>query len=151
MIVFFVFFFFNDTATTEIYTLSLHDALPILIWLTISEMGNLACTISMMLSLVRTESAGATGGAGAGAGATGAGAGVWATAGGAGLGRFIHHHPPAAEAANTTPMPATPNRRAFGKPRRTAESGTGAVGGGGIVLVKVEEGGSERREVPESH
>src|SRR2546430_10963909 len=25
----FVFFFFNDTATTEIYTLSLHDALPI--------------------------------------------------------------------------------------------------------------------------
>src|SRR5258708_5500338 len=24
-----VFFFFNDTATTEIYTLSLHDALPI--------------------------------------------------------------------------------------------------------------------------
>ena len=23
------FFFFNDTATTEIYTLSLHDALPI--------------------------------------------------------------------------------------------------------------------------
>src|SRR5438477_8480513 len=27
----FFFFFFNDTATTEIYTLSLHDALPILI------------------------------------------------------------------------------------------------------------------------
>src|SRR2546422_4177195 len=26
----FSFFFFNDTATTEIYTLSLHDALPIL-------------------------------------------------------------------------------------------------------------------------
>src|SRR5258708_21610547 len=26
---FFCFFFFNDTATTEIYTLSLHDALPI--------------------------------------------------------------------------------------------------------------------------
>src|SRR2546430_13419532 len=26
-----VFFFFNDTATTEIYTLSLHDALPILL------------------------------------------------------------------------------------------------------------------------
>src|SRR5437899_9787279 len=26
----FHFFFFNDTATTEIYTLSLHDALPIL-------------------------------------------------------------------------------------------------------------------------
>src|SRR3712207_7801399 len=27
--VFHIFFFFNDTATTEIYTLSLHDALPI--------------------------------------------------------------------------------------------------------------------------
>src|SRR5256885_116323 len=26
-------FFFNDTATTEIYTLSLHDALPILSWM----------------------------------------------------------------------------------------------------------------------
>src|SRR2546430_8128185 len=26
------FFFFNDTATTEIYTLSLHDALPISMW-----------------------------------------------------------------------------------------------------------------------
>src|SRR2546426_10207262 len=31
-------FFFNDTATTEIYTLSLHDALPILI---VSEDGYL--------------------------------------------------------------------------------------------------------------
>src|SRR5438034_2459097 len=29
MFVLFLFFFFNDTATTEIYTLSLHDALPI--------------------------------------------------------------------------------------------------------------------------
>src|SRR3712207_9252428 len=29
----FFFFFFNDTATTEIYTLSLHDALPIsVVW-----------------------------------------------------------------------------------------------------------------------
>src|SRR2546426_5885407 len=28
----FFFFFFNDTATTEIYTLSLHDALPISNW-----------------------------------------------------------------------------------------------------------------------
>src|SRR2546422_6198051 len=27
------FFFFNDTATTEIYTLSLHDALPISSWI----------------------------------------------------------------------------------------------------------------------
>src|SRR5215203_6793562 len=29
MFLIFFFFFFNDTATTEIYTLSLHDALPI--------------------------------------------------------------------------------------------------------------------------
>src|SRR5256885_6374872 len=29
MLCIFFFFFFNDTATTEIYTLSLHDALPI--------------------------------------------------------------------------------------------------------------------------
>src|SRR2546423_6176344 len=28
-LLFSIFFFFNDTATTEIYTLSLHDALPI--------------------------------------------------------------------------------------------------------------------------
>src|SRR5438270_13357067 len=30
LLLLFSFFFFNDTATTEIYTLSLHDALPIL-------------------------------------------------------------------------------------------------------------------------
>src|SRR6266496_6418288 len=29
MEIYILFFFFNDTATTEIYTLSLHDALPI--------------------------------------------------------------------------------------------------------------------------
>src|SRR2546430_4064681 len=29
LLLFLFFFFFNDTATTEIYTLSLHDALPI--------------------------------------------------------------------------------------------------------------------------
>src|SRR5438034_5666455 len=29
LLLIFIFFFFNDTATTEIYTLSLHDALPI--------------------------------------------------------------------------------------------------------------------------
>src|SRR5256885_15852522 len=31
----FFFFFFNDTATTEIYTLSLHDALPIFLIISI--------------------------------------------------------------------------------------------------------------------
>src|SRR2546429_6931884 len=38
MLYIYFFFFFNDTATTEIYTLSLHDALPISsqrgLWLT---------------------------------------------------------------------------------------------------------------------
>src|SRR5256886_16214456 len=41
----FFFFFFNDTATTEIYTLSLHDALPIYeIWVTSSSREVLAIT-----------------------------------------------------------------------------------------------------------
>ena len=31
VVVYYLVFFFNDTATTEIYTLSLHDALPILL------------------------------------------------------------------------------------------------------------------------
>src|SRR3712207_8643361 len=34
-----IFFFFNDTATTEIYTLSLHDALPICFRVTYSVTG----------------------------------------------------------------------------------------------------------------
>src|SRR3989441_12647200 len=33
----FLFFFFNDTATTEIYTLSLHDALPIYVNFSVPE------------------------------------------------------------------------------------------------------------------
>src|SRR5207249_5969188 len=32
LLCFFFFFFFNDPSTTEIYTLSLHDALPISTW-----------------------------------------------------------------------------------------------------------------------
>src|SRR5437899_12327420 len=35
----FLFFFFNDPATTEIYTLSLHDALPIYTCVTCPEYG----------------------------------------------------------------------------------------------------------------
>src|SRR2546427_5897814 len=35
-----LFFFFNDTATTEIYTLSLHDALPICIGVELSSFGS---------------------------------------------------------------------------------------------------------------
>src|SRR6185295_19411746 len=38
------FFFFNDTATTEIYTLSLHDALPIRRGGTSSDGDTSACT-----------------------------------------------------------------------------------------------------------
>src|SRR5579859_4648546 len=34
-----IFFFFNDTATTEIYTLSLHDALPVGILAPASPLG----------------------------------------------------------------------------------------------------------------
>src|ERR1022692_5333122 len=40
-IVVFFFFFFNDTATTEIYTLSLHDALPIYLCLTFKVVDHL--------------------------------------------------------------------------------------------------------------
>src|SRR2546422_6103551 len=36
---YFFFFFFNDTATTEIYTLSLHDALPISSWKKLISIG----------------------------------------------------------------------------------------------------------------
>ena len=39
-------FFFNDTATTEIYTLSLHDALPILL-------GTGACSSYDVISILR--------------------------------------------------------------------------------------------------
>src|SRR5436309_8854920 len=38
---FFFFFFFNDTATTEIYTLSLHDALPIYVVVGVVRVGRL--------------------------------------------------------------------------------------------------------------
>src|SRR3712207_7790366 len=41
----FVFFFFNDTATTEIYTLSLHDALPISASATSRPSTTWCCTI----------------------------------------------------------------------------------------------------------
>src|SRR3989454_3671934 len=39
----FFFFFFNDTATTEIYTLSLHDALPICAGLGVVELTVALC------------------------------------------------------------------------------------------------------------
>src|SRR5450830_1613669 len=42
-----IFFFFNDTATTEIYTLSLHDALPICL---ILHLGNLFLIVQLHFS-----------------------------------------------------------------------------------------------------
>src|SRR2546425_13001964 len=41
LLFFFFFFFFNDTATTEIYTLSLHDALPICVRAEIDDVGGM--------------------------------------------------------------------------------------------------------------
>src|SRR3712207_1129617 len=46
------FFFFNDTATTEIYTLSLHDALPILLGVPVS----LGCVHDVLQSATRQAS-----------------------------------------------------------------------------------------------
>src|SRR2546429_9357083 len=45
------FFFFNDTATTEIYTLSLHDALPIFLGPELGDMG----PIELLKRLVESE------------------------------------------------------------------------------------------------
>src|SRR5215510_7609921 len=51
----FRFFFFNDTATTEIYTLSLHDALPIALALIAADASRpITCSIC---SLIRSGSA----------------------------------------------------------------------------------------------
>src|SRR5229473_8067252 len=46
---FFFFFFFNDTATTEIYTLSLHDALP--------NCGQSSCSVMQLTTLNGPSSA----------------------------------------------------------------------------------------------
>src|SRR5256885_8330013 len=42
----YLFFFFNDTATTEIYTLSLHDALPICSLRRPGPPGDVACGVA---------------------------------------------------------------------------------------------------------
>src|SRR5258708_36444003 len=49
----YAFFFFNDTATTEIYTLSLHDALPISFMLMIFLMKKLPSTCATMAPPIR--------------------------------------------------------------------------------------------------
>src|SRR2546426_2254613 len=45
----FFFFFFNDTATTEIYTLSLHDALPICILVALKPELDFDCVLGCEL------------------------------------------------------------------------------------------------------
>src|SRR2546422_7745261 len=52
--VFFFFFFFNDTATTEIYTLSLHDALPICLVFMMATIALLAAVIFVLWQAVYT-------------------------------------------------------------------------------------------------
>src|SRR5438270_8546535 len=52
---FFFFFFFNDPATTEIYTLSLHDALPISILFAISTCHLLNDMMQSLHHVVRSE------------------------------------------------------------------------------------------------
>src|SRR6266478_9534942 len=54
---FFFFFFFNDTATTEIYTLSLHDALPIRSGpvSSISRSSRRHCSVSIRRPAIRSE------------------------------------------------------------------------------------------------
>src|SRR3712207_9110464 len=51
-----IFFFFNDTATTEIYTLSLRDALPIFVEEVVLGEGGLAEVLSSGKVLVDTSS-----------------------------------------------------------------------------------------------
>src|SRR5256885_8015329 len=49
------FFFFNDTATTEIYTLSLHDALPIFISMFTGHKGEIRLPNGTTIAMVRSE------------------------------------------------------------------------------------------------
>src|SRR5258707_11782649 len=51
----FFFFFFNDTATTEIYTLSLHDALPICLLQPAAHRKERACWKNGERCMVRSE------------------------------------------------------------------------------------------------
>src|SRR6202012_6199098 len=50
-----VFFFFNDTATTEIYTLSLHDALPIYLYAVRSTAHRTFAPVAVVFLKMRSE------------------------------------------------------------------------------------------------
>src|SRR3712207_7995300 len=50
-------FFFNDTATTEIYTLSLHDALPISAWVLPVELARSGAVATAVALLSRSTGA----------------------------------------------------------------------------------------------
>src|SRR2546427_9530998 len=69
------FFFFNDTATTEIYTLSLHDALPILKAAFAKRMTGQELTPAeqALLAQIRTQFQASPGGGGTGSGGVGGG------------------------------------------------------------------------------
>src|SRR5256885_4503406 len=49
------FFFFNDTATTEIYTLSLHDALPIYLGEDVLALDGLAVDLRLELRVAQED------------------------------------------------------------------------------------------------
>ena len=49
------FFFFNDTATTEIYTLSLHDALPICAYFDSLQIKGIPLHKIIVTSILRTK------------------------------------------------------------------------------------------------
>src|SRR5579884_873659 len=78
-LLFFLFFFFNDTATTEIYTLSLHDALPI------SAAGEASGTPQAEGGEIANEFGAAGGEAGSEAGAEGGRGGAGGGGGGRGF------------------------------------------------------------------
>src|SRR5437879_8739654 len=51
----YIFFFFNDTSTSEIYTLSLHDALPIFQLVSIVRVHDRSGAIDLNFSLGKVE------------------------------------------------------------------------------------------------
>src|SRR5260370_38033196 len=52
LLLFLSFFFFNDTATTEIYSLSLHDALPILWLKLVKDFLKVRCRLALLPFLI---------------------------------------------------------------------------------------------------